>query len=48
LDATFDVESMIAPVIVVPAVSSGSLKATPTGFVFGMMFPLKIGAEAPI
>jgi hypothetical protein len=32
---------MIAPVIVVPAVSSGSLKATPTGFVFGMIFSFK-------
>jgi hypothetical protein len=33
------VEAVIAaPVTVVPEVSSGSLKATPTGFVFAMMF----------
>jgi hypothetical protein len=37
-----------APAMVVPATSSGSEYATPTGLVFAMIVPLKIGAEAPI
>ena len=39
---------IVAPVIVVPETSSGSEYATPTGLVFAMMIPLKMGTEAPI
>jgi hypothetical protein len=39
---------MTAPVIVVPATSSGSEYATPTGFVFAMIVSFKTGAEAPV
>ena len=42
------VDALIAaPVMVVPATSSGSENATPTGLVFAMMCPFKTGAEAP-
>jgi hypothetical protein len=45
--ALVEVEPVIvAPVIVVPATSSGSEYATPTGLVLGIIFPFKIPAEA--
>jgi len=37
-----------APVMVVPATSSGSEYATPTGLELAMIVPLKMRAEAPI